>query len=185
MNRLIIVEGMDNTGKSTLIQELIRTVGRGTLAAKVSLGPFKSSLEQLKWTYNQIKKAEEGKDLIIYDRFLPICDIVYGTVLRDNKTIWTLDSAELKALREVNPLIIFCNPGIEKILETMDEREQLEGVPENARVLLAMYKSVIYELESLGFEVHYYDYTCEASKQDIYGTVANLVKNFNDIKGGN
>lgn len=182
MNRLIIVEGMDNTGKTTLIQELIRTVGRGTLMAKVSLGPFKSSLEQLQWTYNQLKKAEEGNDLIVYDRFLPICDIVYGTVLRDNKTIWTLDSAELKALRELNPLIIFCNPGIEKILETMNEREQLEGVADNARVLLAMYKTVIYELETLGFEVHYYDYTSEASKQDIYKKVSNLI---DEYKGGN
>lgn len=176
-NKLIIVEGMDNTGKTTLIQELIRNIGRGTLMAKVSLGPFRPAIEQIQWTYSQLKRAGEGKDLIVYDRFLPICDIVYGTVIR-NSTLWTLDSAELKALRELNPLIIFCDPGIDTILKTINEKDQLEGVVDNAKALIAMYKAVIYELETLGFEIHYYDYTSDLSKQDIYKRVGQLVEEY-------
>ena len=154
---MIIVEGMDNTGKTTLIQRLIRdSKGRGYLRAIVSLGPNKPEHEQKDWARNQLY----GPNIpMIYDRFLPICDIVYGGVLRGG-SIWDIDSQYLKSLYSLkHPIIIYCRPPKDVILGFEDGRLQMEGVEDHGEELVDKYDSIMAILRNIGFEVIHYDYT--------------------------
>jgi hypothetical protein len=156
-HKMIIVEGMDNTGKTTLIQRLIRETGRGYLSAMVSLGPSKTILEQFHWVDKQIALAKMGGPLTVYDRFLPICDVIYGPIVR-NGSLWGINHLIIdQLLKEVNPLIIYCRPSDSKVLGFEDGREQMEGVVENGQKLLDKYDVVIAKLKEIGFEVIPYD----------------------------
>lgn len=141
---LIIVEGMDNTGKSTLIQ---------TLAEEFRLP-----------TARTYKKPDSSKEIhiwdawcnscprpLILDRHPAISDLVYGPLLR-GITYSGLGLAQ--NVREGNYLI-YCRPSIDVINSSMGERDQLEGVPENAHKLLHAYD---YLMEELHPDV-IYDYT--------------------------
>lgn len=154
---MILVEGMDNSGKTTLIQTLIReSKGRGYLRALVSLGPSKPEHEQRDWARTQLFSSGNP---IIYDRFLPICDIVYGGVLRGG-SIWTINSPYLKELKQLkNPLIIYCRPPKETILSFADGRAQMKGVVEKGEALVDEYDGVMSYLSALGFEIIKFDYT--------------------------
>lgn len=148
---------MDNTGKTTLIQNLIRdSKGRGYLKAVVSLGPQRNEYEQRDWARHQLFKANGPT---IYDRFLPICDIVYGEVLRGG-SLWDINSDYLKELKSLrNPLIIYCRPPKSIILGFEDGREQMDGVEENGEALVDKYDQVMSDLKLKGFNVVKYDYT--------------------------
>lgn len=175
---MIIIEGMDNTGKTTLIQRLIREVGRGYLSAMVSLGPNKTLLEQFHWVDKQIALAKMGGPLTIYDRFLPICDVVYGPIIR-NGSLWGINHLIInQLLEEVNPLIIYCRPSNEKVIGFEDGREQMEGVVENAKELLDGYDEVMKKLLKSGFEIINYNYENNelGYPQDNFEYVGNRVK---------
>jgi hypothetical protein len=177
-HKMIIIEGMDNTGKTTLIQRLIREVGRGYLSAMVSLGPNKTLLEQFHWVDKQIALAKMGGPLTIYDRFLPICDVVYGPIIR-NGSLWGINHLIInQLLEEVNPLIIYCRPSNEKVIGFEDGREQMEGVVENAKELLDGYDEVMKKLLKSGFEIINYNYENNelGYPQDNFEYVGNRVK---------
>lgn len=158
LNRMIIVEGMDNTGKTTLIQRLIRESGRGYLSAMVSLGPNKTMMEQLHWANSQIWLSKIGAPLTVYDRFLPFCDVNYGSIIRGG-SIWSMNHFILRELlEESHPLIIYCRPSSRAILGFEDGRDQMAGVKENARELLDLYDKNIEELRERGFKVITYNF---------------------------
>lgn len=141
---LIIVEGMDNTGKSTLIQ---------TLAEEFRLP-----------TARTYKKPDSSKEIhiwdawcnscphhLILDRHPAISDLIYGPILR-GITYSGLGLAQ--DVREGN-FLIYCRPSIEVIEQTINDRDQLEGVVDNSRKLLHAYD---YLMEELHPDV-IYDYT--------------------------
>lgn len=176
-HKMIIIEGMDNTGKTTLIQRLIREVGRGYLSAMVSLGPNRTLLEQFHWNDKQIALAKMGGPLTVYDRFLPICDAVYGPIVRKG-SLWNINHLVIdQLLQEVNPLIIYCRPSDEVVLGFEDGRDQMEGVVENAKKLLDQYDINIEKLRDMGFKVIQYNYLNE-NFQYIAVKVQHVIKNY-------
>lgn len=177
-HNMIIVEGMDNTGKTTLIQRLIREVGRGYLSAMVSLGPNRTLLEQFHWNDKQIALAKMGGPLTVYDRFLPICDGVYGPIVRKG-SLWNINHLVIdQLLNEVNPLIIYCRPSKTKIIGFEDGRDQMEGVVENAEKLLESYDEHMAKLKSMGYTIVEYDYTTnEVKGANNFDYIAKQVQN--------
>lgn len=176
MNKFIIVEGMDNTGKTTLIQTIIREYARGYSSAKVSLGPNCSRDEQVSWLQMVLSQVDScGNDLLVFDRFLPICDTVYGNILRGG-SIWSLEDPELDKIKNwYNPLIIYCRPNIEKIIGFEDGREQMEGVEENAKKLVEAYDSAMVVLADKGFDILKYDYESYLDKKLVENKIKSLL----------
>ena len=175
-NQFIIVEGMDNTGKTTLIQRIIREYARGYSSAKVSLGPNCSEKEQRYWLEMSLEQVIKcPNDLLIFDRFLPICDTIYGNVLRGG-SLWNIKDGIIKEiLSKYNPLIIYCRPDMDKIIGFEDGRDQMEGVEENARLLVETYDETMDYLISLGYQVITYDYDFDLDKTIIENKIKSLL----------
>jgi len=170
---MIVIEGMDNSGKTTLqrqLQSLLGGEGYITVSKK-SPGPLPGE-ELVDWTHQELTEMKPG-ELVIYDRFPIISETVYGTELRNFNVFLSPrvpEETREKAKEAVDlfhrngPLIIYCRPSKDTIIE-FDQRDQMEGVKENASDLLTQYDDLIMEMASSkdphdnsAWNIIFYDY---------------------------
>lgn len=154
---MIIVEGCDNTGKTTLVERLRDKFA--PIECAHSPGP-KTLGVQLAWIAKAIRRQDPR---IIYDRYTAISERVYGPLLRPSQGdifgLWTFDLLRLTFRR--NPLIIYCRPPDERVLR-WGNREQMDGVKDHGEDLLRRYDwimEVLKELSSGQGMFLNYDYT--------------------------
>lgn len=151
---MIIVTGMDNTGKTTLVQELSLQLNIPTVK---SPGPELSVNEKKLWVMDQLAREDTVPSGIVYDRFMPFEEMVYGLVLR-GETPFTLNDSLLAELKNRRPVIIYTRIPREKILEFGD-RYQMDGVEDAAEKLLAQWDELMMNLMTTGWSVIIYNYT--------------------------
>jgi len=144
---MIIVEGCDNTGKSTLIKRLCADLPQ-LIHPPIPTGP--SDGETLFNRYAPILSlsAAEGKNIIL-DRITVISEWVYGQALRGKLA---LNSAQMHMLEQGiafhQPLILHCWRPEPSIRASFDDREQLEGVKEKISLIQRLYHDRIEQLRS-------------------------------------
>ena len=151
---MIIVTGMDNTGKSTLVDKLAEEYN---LTKVKSLGPEFTRDEKNLWIMDQIGRDQKFSHLLIFDRFLPFEEMVYGKVLRE-ENLYSLDDPYLQALKACNPQIIYTRPS-SQVIFNWDDRPQMPGVIHRGRDLLAAWDDLMWSLIAHGWNVELYDYT--------------------------
>lgn len=110
---MIIVEGMDNTGKTSLIRELVDRFPQLQLAKSPGPVTRQNLLKCIEWVTHAIRNPNP---CVVYDRYSPISERVYGPVLRgkDQYGSYTFDLLRL-TLRRQQPLIIYCRPPLDVI----------------------------------------------------------------------
>ena len=163
---MIIITGMDNTGKTTTVERLSNDFD---LIQMKSLGGGKVSKKAHDaWFNKQIRLVKAGS-IIIYDRFNIMEEQVYGKVIRD-KPKYDFDGEEFKTLLEVDPLIIYTRIPNEKMMQFGD-REQMPGVIERANELLMAYDDLIFNMINRGFAICTYDWTQENAYEDLMEVV--------------
>lgn len=153
---LLLIEGMDNTGKTTLARSLRDTLKWPLLADATVRG--KDLGQKIKWHMHQMVLAQDND--IIFDRHSIISEHVYGTVLLGKNILaespdWP---ALLQHFKRTRPLIIYCRPPDEVVLKFEDGREQMGGVVENGKRLLDMYDMTMEQVFNY-VPVVKYDYT--------------------------
>jgi hypothetical protein len=153
---MIIVEGPDNTGKTTLIKQLCYRIPQLKYDGH-SGGPPKTVEEWNERMYRVLLKPVNETIPYIIDRFF-FSELVYGKVLR-GKTMIPLENMDVLAERlfEHNPLIIYCRRPIQRIKDDFNVREQLSGVYENLTKICWEYD----KLFSLGWPfvgIHVYNF---------------------------
>lgn len=153
---MFIFTGMDNSGKTTLVNKVSKELG---LPVVKSMGPNHTKDEKHIWFLDQMAREKAFPRSVIFDRFLPFEEMVYGKILRGDP-IYSLDDPYMKSLNGLNPTIIYTRPPSEVIFNFGD-REQMEGVIETKERLLAAWDDLMWKLQSRGWEVHVYDYTTE------------------------
>ena len=153
---MFIFTGMDNSGKTTLVNKVSKELG---LPIVKSMGPNHTKDEKHIWFLDQMAREKAFPCSVIFDRFLPFEEMVYGKILRGDP-IYSLDDPYMKSLKDLNPTIIYTRPPSEAIFNFGD-REQMEGVIETKEKLLAAWDDLMWKLQSRGWEVHVYDYTTE------------------------
>lgn len=160
---MIIVEGMDNTGKTTLVRNLAEQF---QLEMRHSASDLKGSQDLLDWVDQELEHNEYNT---IYDRWPLISEEVYGPVLRGKSVIslnrydgWT---------EKPDPLFIYCRPSLNKILN-FHYREQMEGVKTNAKALVSRYDHVMVRFQQKGWGVVQYDYADLGSYAKVKQAVA-------------
>lgn len=146
---MIIVLGFDNTGKTTLVEELSNHLNLEVIPSR---GQAKKE-EQVQWIEEQIERNK----VVIHERFTLFEEIIYGNFVRSTPK-FTIDNVLVeKLLRKKNPIIIYTRPSKEAVMRFGD-RPQMKGVIEQASQLLNAFDELSLRLISDGWEVLPYNY---------------------------
>ena len=172
---MIIVEGMDNSGKSTLAKHLAEKFGLEYLH---SPSEYRNDTKlMIDWALKQLLDQK----LAVYDRFSPISDRVYGPVLRGgtpyNDTIAGKSAVEL--LKTVPHLIIYCRPERERILN-FGSREQMDGVTSQATKLLEEYDALMSKMQLEGYDIITYNYAEPEGYEFVISQVSHYIKQWEE-----
>lgn len=157
MNNIVIF-GCDNSGKSTLVNNLLYYIENELNIECSSIhSPGPVSIEDMKkfMETNLIDKTENPNKIKIFDRFPIIEEAVYGPILRNKNRFDDLDYN--KTLLDKVDLFILCDPGPFNIMK-WDNREQYPGVKENAFEIILEYYRIAYSLMQEGYKVKTYNY---------------------------
>jgi len=172
---VIIVEGMDNTGKTTLVDFLSGTF-KGLKRIK-SPGPPKDVNSITEWTRDSLLYG--SSPTFIYDRHPLISEKVYGPLLRGkdclDHSVGRLLFKDFLRLKP-KPLIIYCRPSI-KAIKRYGSRGQMEGVIPNTEKLVEAYDKLMRFLSEKEIEVFHYNYE---TKTDRVLVVNRVYKYLND-----
>lgn len=158
---MLIFTGMDNSGKTTIVNKVARDLG---LPIVKSLGPHHSIDEKHIWLLDQMTREKNFPGSVIFDRFLPFEEMVYGKVLRDGP-VYSLNDPYMKSLKDLNPTIVYTRPH-SSVIFNWDGREQMDGVMEQKEKLLAAWDDLMWGLMARGWNVQVYDYQAENEKEE-------------------
>lgn len=156
---MILVEGPDNSGKSTLINQLVKEFDL-TLLDRPH-GPPKdiNELEE------RIKALEPyyNKRNVIIDRHPLIGEAIYGPILRkEDKLLKLKNLRDLKRTFWSSDLfIIYCRPPMDKIMNMETHQVKDYDTPEHLKALKRNVVSIIdaYDLKMWLCQAHTYNYT--------------------------
>ena len=157
---MIIVEGPDNSGKSTLVEWIKENFNVQEINRRH--GP-PANAEDIKFRTELVLDTEihsHPRRNFITDRFSLIGESVYGPILR-GKDLWKeipQDKERLeKTLRLLNPFIIYCRPDLDTILDLShhqikpyDTQEHLSSLAKNQRLIIEAYDNY--------FEKHFFPF---------------------------
>lgn len=154
---IIIVEGVDNSGKTILANKLAKKL-KAILIKTENIPPEATALYQ----YAGILQAAEayGNGIVVSDRHAAISDPIYGPICRG----WTkLLLGECANEIDRVDAIVYCRPSDELILSNLSERDQMAGVVTNVKALIDAYDQFFGQLELKNGKVWRYDW----SKDDV------------------
>ena len=154
---LIVVEGVDASGKTTLLENLRSIRGKYFLEVRHSCRPLKSSdIIRLMQT---VRNMSDVLDVVL-DRHPLISEPIYGPILRNKDLtadLYNMDNRDRKLLSTVKR-VIYCRPPEKSIFENLSNRPQLKGVLENIHQLIEAYDNRMKELRQKGLDIVVYDY---------------------------
>ncbi|AVR56935.1 thymidylate kinase [Microbacterium phage Triscuit] len=127
---MIIVEGPDGAGKTTLIKSIQELTGFG-IAPRVVSKETKALFDLKVWVEDNL---DLGPHDAIYDRYRLISEFIYGPILRTTQQPgftdidWVLHNTK-KLYKRLDPIVIYCLPPLEVI------KGNLENDPDNTQVV--------------------------------------------------
>lgn len=159
---MIIVEGLDNSGKTTLINKLLEWFPDLRLKPKIvpKTGEIKSKQQLTSYMDKFVDLPRRKTSNLLFDRFPAISEAVYGPVMRGSMAFsqdeW-LTYIDMLAWHK--PLVIYCRIPLERVLETFGERSQMTGVINYLAELEAEYQKVMNFIKISGVSVIEYNWT--------------------------
>lgn len=158
----ICIEGPDNSGKSTLVNELAyiyeREVRHATKPADNVAAALDFEIE-----------CRDGSKLIL-DRSQAVSGLIYDAVVRKQLPYFGLHDVERLAF---DALLIICLPPKEIVLADK-ERDQMEGVRDNHEALYDAYAGLVTDGKIGNSSVFVYDYT-KHKPTDVMDWIENLL----------
>ena len=164
---MIVVEGPDGGGKTTLCNQLQRdfdlSIERPQRGGEAPVVPVRNRV------YRALSRSVKGhQEARIYDR-LYFSELVYGKVLRKHVEFSAFEQIFVTdVLRALKPVIVFCLPDFDNAQKNLVANPQLWGVEENYRKIYHEY-----ELHNDDWGIHY-DY----ERPNHYKRVTNAVAEY-------
>lgn len=155
---MIIVEGPDGSGKSTLVGELVSRLGliQGT---RSTLDRDRLHETTVQDSYRAVMAAVNGMDEpVIWDRMF-YSDGIYAPIVRDEESMFpgtTIEYLHRLVLAMRAPVVI-CLPPLEVVRANVASSRQLAGVAENIDAIYEAYEMLAREFSPSQCIV--YDYT--------------------------
>lgn len=157
---MVIVEGCDGTGKSTLVAKICEHFGLEEGAR--STEDRDHLFETVKFdTFSALAIACASPATLVWDRFF-YSELVYATVVRKERPKFNAEQA-MYCQRMVNALhapVILCCPPFEEVAANVEGTAQMPGVLENLRRIYDGYTDLMHT-NGIGAECPLirYDYT--------------------------
>lgn len=148
MERKIVIIGMDNTGKTTLVNDMKNILNVESIK---SPGPDFTKEEM----YNEVRTSLSHDELVILERFAIVEEIIYGEILR-NAPKFNFEDL-LKINEEFHPIFIYCRPKKEDVFN-FGERDQMEGVIEKSKKLLEGFDNLYNKMIQNDFDIIRYNF---------------------------
>lgn len=121
---MIIVEGPDNAGKTTLIRRLVAAEPKLEYLNRPRFGETKKAPAEV-----YLEALTRAHPWSIADRFLA-SELIYSRLFRGGQSMQGVQYLEIKAkLAELGAVVVFCDPGNAAILQTWGNRGQLYDSP--------------------------------------------------------
>lgn len=172
---MITIEGMDNSGKTTLLNRLAEDL---CLTSVKNYQRPRDNNDILQYSHAMQNLNFNMRGKLILDRISSISEPIYGPICRDTKWIdpEVIEECHQRS-RQANALVIYCRPPNEKILDFGD-RPQMPGVIDRAKQLLVEYDKQMAEVRRVLCTCNY-DYTVhsyEAIKSVVYNHLGGPVQ---------
>jgi hypothetical protein len=155
---IVVVEGPDGSGKTTLIKNL-RNATRRYFVTLGSGGPPQNVLNVTCVTA-WIAQMAMGRVPVVCDRLSLISEPIYGEILRDENIFegtYTTEDIKQFLLDHVDR-VIYCRPPTSMINKQIESEPQLEGVWANLPALVRKYDYTMKMLKHWGVHVVEYDW---------------------------
>lgn len=156
---LIVVEGVDASGKSTLLENSrLHIKNRYFALLRHSCRPL--SLLDVNAFLGLIRC--NPVDLVV-DRHPLISEPIYGKILRGHDLTEEIVNSD-EILHKTVDRIIYCRPPVSLIRQNLDNKPQLALVKENINSLVVAYDHKMAALSRAGIAVYEYNYSARGTK---------------------
>lgn len=159
---MIIVEGPDGAGKTTLIDRLRDEFGL-EVAPRVVSKDAEAMVDLQRWTEENVGRGFRPE---IFDRHRLISEPIYGPLLRStpepgfDDRVWLINM--MYNLYELEPLVIYCLPPFEVCWENVkdDPDNKVVAEPRNYKLLWHAYlNKAVTDIAHRPMNTFLYDYT--------------------------
>lgn len=160
---MIIVEGPDGSGKTTLIEQLVEHTGL-PVAPRVVSKDTEAMVDLKKWTEDNVWG---GWQPTIFDRHRLISEPIYGPIFRDKdepgfeNLYWF--SHMLGEFYRTGPVLIFCLPPLTEVMANVISDPDNRVIAPRTREVWGAYRNLAVTLFSVRLpgntKLIHYDYT--------------------------
>jgi len=154
---MIIIEGCDNTGKTTLQKEILERYP-GLREGYKQERPPEDKQPYMDRLWGFLGQPVSYTRPFVFDR-LYFSELVYGPILRGNVIFTKSESVIInKMIKRHRALIIYARRSLYEIMKDFDSRDQLNGVKENLPLIHYAYDEVMEPYSnSCNFVMYDYD----------------------------
>jgi len=140
----ILVEGMDGSGKSGMVQRIAADlkIPIHARACTSAGGPIERVYE---WATEDVMSLR-WQPFSVYDRHPLVSEYIYGSTTRQHvdDRFFTKHAQKLSEIFARSVLIVFCDPGPDEVFKNVLAGKHMSGVTENASRLYYFYRTFMH-----------------------------------------